>query len=200
MMTPRNVLASILTAVVLGTSGCSVPDGAQSPTVTQSSATPTANPTEVAAQPESLSPSVSRPLTVVGVSACDLVPKQQLIDLGLDPTTVEDHSNADTADCRWYSNGKRFAGRLGLSNVRGLESAYLFRETFQYFEPTEISGYPAIRTTSPDRWYTCYYMTGIGPDRSVGVGFENVWGEQGTDYCALARSLATAAIAELSAE
>lgn len=199
MMIRRDLLAGILAAIVLGASGCAVPDGAQSPTVTQST-TQATTPTEAAARQESLSPPVPRPLTVVGVSACDLVPKSGLIDLGLDPVTVEDHSNADTANCRWYSNGRRFAASLGLSNIRGLESAYVVREGFDYFEPTEIAGYPAIRTTSPDEWYNCYYMAGIGPNRSVGVSIKDLRGDQGTDYCALARNLTTTAIANLAAE
>lgn len=208
MVTRRNLLGGILTAVVLGASGCAAPDAVQpptsttqSPTVTQSPPTQAASPTEVGAEAESLSPPVSRPLTVVGVSACHLLPTSQLTAFGLDPTSAEDHSNAETADCRWFSEGRRFVAALMLSNVRGLESAYFVRESLGYFEPTEISGYPAIRTSSPDESLTCNHMVGIGPNRSVSAtATATRRGDDNIDTCALSRNILTAAIANLSAE
>lgn len=206
MVTPRSCLIGILAAVVLGTSGCAAPGQAAKPTeiaqtpttteVAQTSPT-TETPTQ---DTESLAPPVSRPLVVSGLSACETVTKAQLVDLGLDPSSAEDSSNTDTASCDWFGNGRLFLATLAMSNVRGLESAYYVRDSFHYFEETDISGYPAVRTSPPDDWYRCDYMVGVGPDRSVEVLVQHLRGEQGTDHCALARGLLTKTVGNLSAE
>lgn len=145
------------------------------------------------------SPSIARPLVVAGVSACEAVTDTQLIELGLDPESKSDHSNAESADCRWHDQDGRLSAQLVLSNVRGLEILYYWRDTFSYFQPTEVAGYPAVRATSPDQGTICEFLVGVGPNRGVGVEFENPGSRDG-DYCGLARRLGSMVVGNLQPE
>lgn len=186
---------AFLAALVATASGCAGAGQVQSsPTASEPVAA-----TDPAVMPsEWSSPPVPTRLVVIGAPVCELLTRSELLALDLDPDSVEDHSNVDTADCRWSGKSSdRFKASLTLSNVRGLEAAYYVRDTFTYFEPTEIAGYPAVQTTSPEQWGKCELLLGVGPNRSIGSG---AVGNRGRDYCALSRRLLEVAIPKLTAE
>lgn len=198
----RARFAILAILLVLATAGCAESIQAQPPQAAPSSmdtagVSGTTNPFAVE---NPTSPPVSRPLVVVGVSACEVITNSQLIDLGFSPGAGEDHSNSDSADCRWYSDDRRVVAQLVLSNVRGLELAYYWRDTFNYFEPAELAGYPAVRDTSPAQQGTCEYLIGVGPNRGVGVTFDGPAARPVAEYCALAQRLGTMVIGNLQPE
>lgn len=179
----------------MATPGCAAPEASQPPQAVPNSAE-AASP---AAMPSGWSsPPIPRRLVVVGVSACDVITESELIALDLDPDSVEDHSDiADTSDCRWTGKDGELHASVILSNVRGLEAAYYVRDTFYYFEPTEIAGYPAVRSTSPELSNICDYMVGIGPNRGLEA---SALGPGGEDNCGIARRLLEITIPKLTAE
>lgn len=194
--TLRAALLGALIMLVGGASGCASPGSGHSSQAVPNSAE-VASP---AAMPSGWSaPPVPRRLVAVGVSACQVITTSELIELGLDPDSAEDHSDiADTSDCRWnYAGDELSSVAVILSNVRGLEAVYYFRSTFPYFEPTEVASYPAVRTSSPELTNTCSYSVGIGPNRGLGIA---VGGPAGRDYCALARRLVEIVIPKLATE
>lgn len=189
------VLAILAALVVAAASGCAETGQVRS---SQTAPNPAETASPIAVPSEWSSPPVPTRLVVVGVPVCDVATQSELIAVDLNPDSVDDRSTADTAHCHWDGKSSdRFSAALMLSNVRGLEAAYFVRETFAYFEPTEIAGYPAVRTTSPEFWGRCEYLVGVGPNRSVGA---TAGGNRGRDYCALSRRLLEIAIPKLAAE
>lgn len=197
------VRSAILTGLLaLMVAGCAESTHAQSSPVAPTStgvvgANGATNPHTVET---SASPPVSKPLVVTGIPACEAITNSQLVDLGFSPGSGEDHSNSDSADCRWYSGDRRLVAQLVLSDVVGLEHAYAWRDTFNYFEPTELAGYPAVRDTSPAQEGTCEYLIGVGPNRGVGVTFDGPATRPASEYCALAQRLGTMVIGNLQPE
>lgn len=195
----RVCVVTLVTLLIFTASGCAGQgnvSASSTPTSAGVSPSGSANPYAVE---NPISPPVSRPLVVAGVSACQAVTDTQLIELGLDPESRSDHSDAESGDCRWEDHDRRLEAQLVLSDVRGLELMYYWRDTFNYFEPTEIAGYPAVRDTSPDQGTICEYLVGVGPNRGFSVEFENPWTRDG-DYCGLARRLGTMVIGNLKSE
>lgn len=195
--------SSLAVLAILVASGCSGVTQAQPSAAASASASPpgpstSANPYEVK---DPTSPPVFRPLVVTGVAACEAVTDSQLSELGVSPDSAEDRSNSETADCRWRSNDRRLSAHLVLTNIRGLELVYYWRDTsFNYFEPTEVAGYPAVRDTSPGQLGTCEYLIGVGPSRGVSVNFDGPVTKPVDEYCGLAQRLAAIVIANLQPE
>lgn len=91
---------------------------------------------------------VPQPKVAAGIPPCDLLTREQLLELGLEPGTARSDTSGRADACAWgYANESASAGLTmtaepGSMNLSGL---YATRDTFARFEPTTIAGHPAVR-------------------------------------------------------
>lgn len=136
---------------------------------------------------------------------CDLLrTDRQLLHRLVPPGAVE-HPTAGPAVCRWAST---LAGNpaflAGVDVSRGLEDRYRQRAGIGYFQPTDISSYPAIHTTpEPSGPAHGHCTTEVGvADRAlllVTVDYGRATGVNSADPCADADTIALAIMGELKA-
>jgi hypothetical protein len=150
-MTSRVLAASVLGAAALAVvaAGCTsdrrgsaVPAtaGNQSATGAQS----TANGTTPGG---GSAPEVSHPLDASGLlkAPCSALTASDVAGLGVVSPIIAAHNGAEGADCGWTGTS---GGTVGVTwetvNTNGLADLYAKESTMAYWQPTAVSGYPAV--------------------------------------------------------
>jgi hypothetical protein len=181
---PRAVL---LVVVVLGAVACATPVvGSPAPSST----------------PPTLAPPVPEPRDARGISPCELLTPGQLEELDVDPTTrITDLPGAGPR-CQWRTRDG--TGVLTVSNgadlpaggfVGGLEGLYLLRETYRFFEPGEIDGFPVVRADSGIGDATCTINIGVADDQLLVVAVGRAFTDE--PPCDTARQVASMVLSNL---
>ena len=139
------VRVGVLVVVALCVGGCS--GGGGRGWVGQA-ATTTTHTVETSERPKREAPAVSEPLDVEELrhDPCDALAAEQLSPLGITEPGLHD-SDDGNPECRWHLSDSQLHV-IGLSAAvnsdQGLEDIYHDKEYQQYFEPTEVDGYPAV--------------------------------------------------------
>jgi hypothetical protein len=164
-----------------------------SPSGSQSGAPVRAAPTPAFTEPAV--PTVDRPLNLHGIAACAVLSPEKLRAMDLVPATAVNESNANASGCSWASDDDSFNATVALSEIRDLRLFYRMRDTFNFFEPEVVDGYPAVRVSDVDSG-SCLILVGNANDQSFSVQAGGLGGLQ-RDWCALARRVASAVLTSL---
>lgn len=158
------------------------------------------------ATPSGLAPPITLDQLSVGRYAdrpCDMLRADRQVARGLVPPGTVTHPASGPAVCAWSSTLKarpRFTA--GVDVTKGLEQRYRDRASIGFFEPTDISSYPALHTTpDPDGDKHGHCTTEVGvADRAlllVSVDYGSAGGSDAADPCADADALALAIMGQL---
>jgi hypothetical protein len=206
--TYRNHLISATVAVVILTllQGCTTENGGNPAPATTSGTQEDLDPPATSSAPaggsQVTAPRVATPLKGDKFTAdpCSTLSTAQLTEFAI-ANPGEKTSNNDGTICNWQSgtSGQKtgiaviFAPSVknGLSNAYSLNSSGTYKDG--YFEPTEISGYPAVYNDLSDQRAsgTCNLTVGISDQSVFGVV---VQGRAGTDGCKAASNVAKAVL------
>lgn len=146
-------------------------------------------------------PRVNKPLDpapLVG-QPCDALSAQDRADLGLAEGRTRDMATLDAKACSWKFT-KESLNRADLAvitaNPDGLSTIYRNKDNNAYFEPTEISGYPAAYTSIIDDRDsgTCELWVGVNDQTTLFIVASLENGDATTDPCPVAGQVAEAAI------
>lgn len=148
-------------------------------------------------------PEVSNPLDAASLAAspCDALSSPDLSALGFAGGEQRPSGESGTA-CVWHEAQER-GNRVDLSvvteNASGLDAVYEQRSGNEYFEPTEISGYPAVYTATLDERDDggCGLWVGLNDRDTLFILTNYDYGPGVSDPCATADRVAKAAIANL---
>lgn len=190
------VLATVLLLAACGSGATGgspvVGDGASSAPSTADSGTS-----------EGAAPPVGDPLDVNPIvsAPCDALSSSDLGRLGLAGGEEREISTAEgELACSWdYADES--GNRIDLSAVpnTGLSTIYERRSTNEYFEETEVSGYPAVHTATLDERDDggCGLWVGVSDQSSLFILTSINDGPDVSDPCPVADTVAEAAIATL---
>lgn len=134
---------------------------------------------------------------------CELLRADRQRERGLAPPGGVERPGAGPAVCRWASTlAARPVFTAGVDISRGLEDRYRQRAGIGFFEPTDISSYPAIHTTTePAGWQLGHCATEVGvADRAllvVTVDYGHAAGADAADPCADSDAVALAIMGQL---
>ena len=162
------------------------------------SSTPLTPPTSAAASrygaPVVIGP---RDLESRGDSPCSaLLAEDQLRRLGLRPQTAREVPLADSTECSWQ--GLDFSLSLGAEARRDLFVDTYRTHLFGFFEPTTISGLPAVRQKTSPQVNICTVTTGVAEHQALEVTwFGRSTVEKADDSCDLATRVTEAVIGGL---
>lgn len=120
-----------------------------------SDAAPTPAPSESAessgspsSSPQGGAPTVSNPLDAASLSAdpCAALSAKQLAELGLAEGETRPNEQFEGEACRWQATEESLdsVDVTALDNTDGLGGVYATKDQNDYFEPTEVAGYPAV--------------------------------------------------------
>lgn len=130
---------------------------------------------------------------------CELLTGQQLAELSLLAITAKSSADGPAQTCSWSSSvdPTNPAGiqLLTDSTVAALDNIYIVRDTFKIFEPTEISGHPAVRADATTLT-GCVIYTAVADYQAVATG-TNLAGRELADPCAGARRMAEMILSNL---
>lgn len=169
-MRSRLVAAAIVASSVITLAGC---DGAQSaaPEPTLPSAPQAANPIPPVANN-------ARDVAAMARRPCELLTAQQAKEFGLDLPPAQLDGLLGTLRCKWTATTRdrqtiRTVDVSMFTNNPTLETVYSRRQSYPFFELTEISGYPTIvkRTNADDP--SCDIDIKPAERQSVSVGYRN---------------------------
>lgn len=133
-------------------------------------------------------PRVKDPIDAAGFTKkpCGLLTADQTTALKLEKEGLEEQSAGDVY-CSWSSADNRVDYTVGFlpDNKNGLADNYRANENgdWAYFDPTTVSGYPAVwqdATDGRDRGY-CTIVTGVRDDLTFRVTVGGGAGRQGCD-------------------
>jgi hypothetical protein len=140
-------------------------------------------------------PAVDRPLDLYGIAGCAVLSPEKLQALDLLPRSAADESNGNASACSWTSTGESFNATVALSGARDLRLFYRMRETFNFFEPESVGGYPAVRVSDANSG-SCLILVGNADDQSFSAQVGGLGGPQ-QDWCEVARRVAGAVLTSL---
>jgi hypothetical protein len=152
-MRSRVLAASVLGAavVVMTGAGCASDIlGSASPTTGASQIAPATStqPNSNGTNPGGGSaPKVNHPLDASGLltSPCSALTPSDLVGLGVVHPITGEHNTDEGADCGWTGTS---GGTVGVTwvtaNTNGLADLYANQPTMAYWQPTTVSGYPAV--------------------------------------------------------
>jgi hypothetical protein len=182
------VVGAVLAAAVLAVlAGCS--PGAVAPP-------PPPEPGFPADVPQELR--VEEPKDARGIPACELLTREQLVALGLDPDSARPDRRLLGESCQWdYLDGSTLAD-VSISTdptATKLPGMYRLHHTDRSFEILEIAGHPALRfDRDPTR--ECSLAIGVADFQNLGTGgyYDR---EPRPDICAQSRRMAEMILANL---
>ena len=127
-----------------------------------------------------------RDLESRGGSPCNaLLTKDQLRRLGLQPESAREVPLADSVECSWQ--GLDFSLSLGAETRRDLLVDTYRTHLFGVFEPTTISGLPAVRQKTSPQVNICTVTTGVAEHQALEVTwFGRATAGRADDSCGLA--------------
>jgi len=165
--------------------------------VGQAATTTSAHAAETTSErPKGGAPAVEEPLDVDVLSddPCDAVDLGQLGGLGITEPGVHD-SHDGNPECRWHLSDS-LLHVIGLTPVvtsdGGLGDLYERKEYRQYFEPTEIDGYPAVYASVLEQRPRGNCELWVGVTDQLAVTIRTYFLE--TEPCPVAERVATAMI------
>ena len=188
--------AGLVTVVVVTVAGCSA----------EADGNPTARPTTDASgeQDPDEAPRVEDPLDASSFldQPCAVLSQQQVAEFSVtrpgEPTTTGAVAENAGPLCTWHADP---GGSIGVGfltgNKNGLSDTYRGRESFEYFEPTTVDGYPAAYANDPDLRAEgdCTIMVGISDSLAFRASEQGKLDAEGS--CERARQVAAAALATL---
>jgi hypothetical protein len=142
----NGVAAAVALAVALA--GCADMAG-DAPPATTAAAPPTSS--EATARFDASTPEELRardPKDARGIPVCELLTRDQLLQLGLDPATARPNSFLRGDGCSWRLADDSTRAAVGLTidpQAYKLPDFYRIRDSFQVFEILEVAGHPAVR-------------------------------------------------------
>lgn len=157
-------------------------------------------------KPSGLAPPITLDQLFVGRYAdkpCDMLRPDRQLARGLVPPGTVTHPASGPARCAWSSTLKSRPGfTAGVDVTKGLEDRYRERARIGFFEPTDISSYPALHTTpEPDGARHGHCTTEVGvADRAlllVSVDYGSAGGADAADPCADSDAVALALMGQL---
>lgn len=141
---------------------------------------------------------VKEPKDARGIPACDLLTREQLVELGLDPATAQPDSRMLAESCLWYyADGSTFAS-VSISTdptATKLPGMYRLHHAEAGFEILEIAGHPALRFDL-DPSIQCGLAVGVADFQNLGTDgyFDR---RPGPDICAQSRRMAEMVLSNL---
>jgi hypothetical protein len=145
-------LVQIFGVVLVLTAGCSG-GGSRTASVFGGATEPPAV-SSAAEEDENPAPEVPDPLEVDGIvdDPCAALGREQFGDLGIEGPGERRESRAEPA-CDWRMTSSRLHSITITARTedRGLRSVYGRQDSQQYFEPTEVDGYPAVFASPLDQ-------------------------------------------------
>ncbi|MFC4942443.1 DUF3558 domain-containing protein [Pseudonocardia sp. GCM10023141] len=186
---------------VLLLTGCTTISSSGGP-VTQpgvATASSTGQPSTAPAKPSPrLSPIVREPKDARGIAPCALLTAVQLGELGLIPESAQPSTSGAAQVCGWRSVDPGNAGGIQINTnptLPSLDGIYLVRDTFDVFEPIEVSGHPAVHAdqiAGP----VCTIYTAIADYQGVSTD-GNLAGRPLADPCGPSRRMAELILSNL---
>ena len=182
-MKPRKLALLALLAYV---TSCSTPDHPDLHGSDHADSTPTRS------EATSTSAPALGGVDLENMNACQVLPDEVLMEIGVAATSARDLSNGVTTSCYWLAADSSFSLDLVLNSKAGLDEAEAARSAFQEFDQVQIGGLAAVRT-DPRGAPTCRFWVGVSADQSFSAGAQVVLGEQ-DDLCVKAEHLAGAVV------
>ncbi|KAA9166660.1 DUF3558 domain-containing protein [Amycolatopsis acidicola] len=188
-------VAGALSACSSGNSGSPSPVGNSSSSAAAGSSS--------AAQ---LAPSVPSPLPVDSLTAnpCTALSADQVTQQGL--TGAGEQGSSQTGpDCKWKSSTSQL-NVVYISpitgNKNGLSDTYALKSKFAYFEPTTVSGYPAVYAEADDSRSIgdCSLWVGVTDQLAVSVSAQIGSGPNKSNPCPVTARVAGAMITHLQGQ
>jgi hypothetical protein len=200
-MRTKAALAACLVTVLLA-SGCTTADGG-TPTPTTSSANTTGSPSSTNSDDRNGAPPVENPLNPDKYVAnpCAALAAAQAPGFGVSPpgTPTTTGATAETVGpwCSWEGDDRFVGVYFPVANKNGLADVYGARDRDEYFEPTTISGYPAVFRDQVDSRPRGLCSISVGVTDQLYFRAESQENIDDTLACTTARKLATAVIATM---
>ncbi|TLW93334.1 DUF3558 domain-containing protein [Saccharomonospora piscinae] len=149
-------------------------------------------------------PSVPNPLDSASLTGdpCAALTEEQRSELGLAAGSVRESAETAGDACRW----ERTEDSLDLAdlalvteNANGLSDIYGFEDRNDYFEPTEVAGYPAVYTGLIDNRDSgmCDLWVGVNDSEVLYILTNLASADTAEASCGLAADVADAAISTL---
>ncbi|MBK1784616.1 DUF3558 domain-containing protein [Prauserella cavernicola] len=189
-------LTVLATAITLGACGSSGGDeGVDAP----------ASPSAAPSSSEQAAPPVGEPLDAAALVSgpCAALSPDDLSKFGFAEGRVEPTAGGENATaCVWEyaaESGNRVDLSVVTENENGLSAIYEQRSSNEYFEETEIAGYPAVHTATLDNRTDggCGLWVGVDEQTTLFVLTNFDYGPEVADPCPVADRVAEATIATL---
>lgn len=197
-----SMLALISAASVLA--ACSDDSTADSPDSSErvDTSAPASVPSSEAVEAEA--PKVVDPLDPTSVvnDPCGALSSSQLDQLGLTEGEERPNEGLESGACRWQRATESLDSvslSVVVENEDGLNALYADKGSYEYFEPTEVSGYPAVYASLLDSRDSgiCDLWIGVNDHEVVHI-MTNLASEKNADAsCGLAADAADAVITTL---
>jgi hypothetical protein len=190
----------LVAAVVLGMTLAGCADVTRDEPLTTTPAAPSASPAPTArfdaSTPEELR--VREPKDARGIPICELLTRDQLVELGLDPATARPDSFLRGESCSWrLADGSSRAG-VGLSTdpeAQKLPDFYRLRRVSHNFEILQVAGHPAVRSDDTPVGGCVLYVAAADEQILSAKGYVDSRGLP--DPCAPARRMAELVLSNL---
>lgn len=142
-------LTTLAIASALTLAGCSS-EGSGQPTTGDPGANgePTVDAGSGTKTPDVTAPEVAKPISNIErykQDPCKILTKSQATELGYANLIEREKDASDGPACRWRDSDTNEVAIVVLSDQPdGLTGVYRNRDSFDYFEPTEVAGYPGL--------------------------------------------------------
>lgn len=145
-------------------------------------------------RPKGGAPAVAEPLDIDVHAPCDALTDAQLAAIGITEPGVKGFHRGDS-ECRWHLGSHQLhivTLSPATSRGGGLGEIYDRKDIQQYFEPTEIHGYPAVYASPIDGRTRggCTLWVGVSDDLAVKITASFL----PVDPCPVAEQVATGMI------
>jgi hypothetical protein len=161
---------------------------------------PTTSSTTTAATSDSSSaPQVSNPKNIKGTDPCQLLTTTQLVELGGTATPKKDNSAWGAAECSWDNDNLGMTVAPETASGRGIAQTYSNRANFSSFQPSQVDGYPDVRTDLQS--LSCVIFVGVSNTQALSVSYTR-YGATGAEYmdpCGFAEKVAGMVLSNLPA-
>ncbi len=179
-------------------------DPAREPVPPVHSTSQLALPTSSTASAGGEAPKVTNPLdaTFLVSDPCAALSAGQLGELGLADGETRPNKELESEACRWKRTEESLDSvdlTAFVGDTDGLNSVYANKDSSEYFEPTEVAGYPAVYTGLVDARDsgTCNLWVGVNDQAVLHIMTNLVSAESAEASCGLAADVAEAAITTL---
>ncbi|SFJ53195.1 DUF3558 domain-containing protein [Amycolatopsis sacchari] len=159
--------------------------------------------TAASSSAEQLAPAVANPLPTDALVSdpCSALSAEQVQNIGLSGPGTSEQSDAGPM-CKWKSATSQFNAVFIspiTANKNGLNDIYANKPKDKYFEPTTVSGYPAVYADILDSRANgdCSLWVGVTDQLAVSVSTQIGSGQNKSNPCPVVERVATAMIQHL---